>query len=69
MSFRAKYWRSGEVTNLEKLKHIKAYVVICKAGIKNFEVDVMNVFGDQTGDFGCWVAHNIQEGDNVGTSC
>ena len=55
--------------HLEQLEHIEAHVVVGEAGVKDLEVDVVHVFGDETGYLGAGITDDVEEGEDVGAAC
>ena len=54
--------------HFEKLEHIVPDIVIGESRIEHFEVDVMDVFRDQTWDLGSRIANHVQQGYDIWTS-
>jgi hypothetical protein len=55
-------------THFQELKHVKSYVEVGKSGIEDLEIDIVDIFGDETRNFGRRVANNVKQCYNVGSS-
>lgn len=51
--------------HLEQLKYIVPRIVVGELGVKNLEVHVVHVFGDQTWDFRAGVSYNVEERKDI----
>ena len=60
--------RSKGGENLEKLEHVESDIEVGETWIQHLEVDVVDVLGDQTWNFGGWVSDDIQECYDVRTT-
>ena len=53
------------MSHLEELKYIVPRIVVGELGVKNLEVHIVHVFGDQTGDFRAGVSYNVEERKDI----
>jgi len=58
----------SESAHFEKFEHVKSNIVIGKSRVEDFEVDVVDVFCDQTWDLGSRIANHVQQGYDIWTS-
>ena len=64
-----KAWHDmGCITISLKTSHHKNLpdIVICKRGVKNFEISVVDVLEDEGWCFGLTVAHDVEKSNDVG---
>ena len=52
-------------TNLEELVHVESHVEIGESWVQNLELDIMDVFSDQTRNFRGRIANDIEKGDDI----
>jgi len=58
----------AEVEGLEELVDVVAHVVVLEFGVEGAEVGVVDVLEDEAGRLALAVAHDVEEGDDVGSA-